>query len=256
MLYIVQPYYLWPGHNEYLKCLLSNDSMCIYCGKKDQSLTNGVRLTGVVSGKGIVNFLIGRVLNSFIAVLYLLWRTKRSDTVHFVEVEPCALVLFLLANLVKPVKIILTVHSLNRIQYIDKTTSINSLKMIVNAGQVILYRMALSLANVMGTTFVVHSKADQEGLQKWVKEAHPIIIAPPSESKPEPEPARSSMWSEVGKHYQNCYATIEKRRKYNIFSIPLTILAFVVLCAFLTLLFTPLAVLTYAGVSMLYLARA
>jgi len=167
MKYIIQPYHFWQGHfAPYFENLLNKEKSYkfVYCGEKKILGNNIVKIKPYID-KCEVSFCAKikcRIINNFKVIKYLNSQLKDGDVVHFIEFEPITYLYFYLFNKKKQVKIIQTVHSINRIKYDNK------IKDIISIIQRKIFNIALVKAEKLGTTFVVHYASHKKQLSQII----------------------------------------------------------------------------------------
>ena len=179
MIIIIQPYCFWEGH--YLKYFTSfdkNNFYKIYCHTKDLNLKNSIYLKSIFDNynSNIFCFIFSRIFNYLQIVVKLTFskfiHKENYHTYHFLEFEPISVLIFLLLNIFRKKKIIITLHS------VDPNYRENIIHNFIIIIQRIFHIITLFLLNFSTVTIVVHSEIHKIKLQKIFKKKIYIINYP------------------------------------------------------------------------------
>ncbi len=151
-LLVVEQYVSWPGHyRKYFCNLISEKYHYLYSAEDKLSIPNSTFLQAkyaTTQNHSFINFIKGRFFDSKNAYSEML--EKHADVIHLVEFEPLSFFFLLLFKSKNLPKLIITVHSIERLQYAS------AIKNGISALQRILYRYTLRKCARLGATFVNH----------------------------------------------------------------------------------------------------
>lgn len=174
MTYVIEPYLFWKGHyRQYFENLLGKkDTKYIYCNEKNMSYGSSIfiKYSNYKYESSFLSFIMSRILNSFKALNYLNKNIKSNDTVYFLEFEPFSALYFSIVNKNKKIKIIQTIHSVDRMKYS------NRVKDLISRIQRFLFKKSIHALNKFNTTFVVHYEYHYDALNNIIGDDAKIKI--------------------------------------------------------------------------------
>ena len=179
MIIIIQPYCFWEGHYlNYFKSFSSDKFYKIYCNTNNLNLKNSIYLKSLFNNynRNIFFFILSRIFNYLQIVLKLRFSKaiskKYYNIYHFLEFEPLSILIFLLLNIFKKKKIIITLHS------IDPNYRQNIFHNFIIIIQRIIHKSTLILLNFVNATIVVHSQVHKLKIKKIFKKNVDVIEYP------------------------------------------------------------------------------
>jgi glycosyltransferase involved in cell wall biosynthesis len=174
MTYIVEPYVFWKGHyRQYFENLLGKENtLYVYCSATDRDYDNSkyLKFADYDYEKNFLSFIFSRISNSYRAIKYVNNKIQNNDTVYFLEFEPFSALLFSIFNKNMKIRIIQTVHSVERLKYANK------FKDIISQLQRFVFKKSLIMLNKFDTTFVVHYKYHHDALENFFPDKKNIKI--------------------------------------------------------------------------------
>lgn len=151
-IYIVEQYVSWNGHyKKYFENLISRNYNYLYCGKTQYRYPNAIFLKAsykTEKNHSFFNFVRGRFLDSFKAYYKLI--QLKVDCAHLIEFEPFSFFLILLFRSAEIPRLIVTVHSVQRM------TFDSILKDSISLVQRKIYRYTLRRLAKNNSVFVTH----------------------------------------------------------------------------------------------------
>lgn len=173
-LFIVEQYFSWKGHyKQYFENLLSEKYSYIYCAKIKENYPNSIFLSASYKEgetKSFLNFIKGRLFDSFTTYSHLI--SQKPVAAHLIEFEPFSFLYLLLFKRKEIPHLIITVHSIDRMNYNNK------IKDLISWVQRKVYQYSLRQASSLGATFVTHYKHHKRQLNLLLGENYnsPIVI--------------------------------------------------------------------------------
>lgn len=166
MTYFVEPYLFWKGHyKQYFENLLDkSNSKYIYCNNHDMNYNNSIYLeySHYEYENSFIDFIKSRVINAFKTINKLNKLIKENDTIYFLEFEPFSSLYFSFINRNKKIKIIQTIHSIERMRYSNK------FKDLISRIQRFIFKIALRRISQFNITYVVHYQYHKDALREVV----------------------------------------------------------------------------------------
>lgn len=180
MTLIVQPYSFWKGHYfEYLRNIESKNNYKIYCDENNKNIKNSIFIKSfkINYSKNIFLFFLSRLLNYLKIIFFITFKIDKEvklqhKNIHFLEFEPISILIFIVLNIFKLPKILITIHSI-------KPTLYNSFfKNILVYFQRVIFLIVIIILNFFNVKIVVHSKVHKKNLSFFFKKQIFIINYP------------------------------------------------------------------------------
>ena len=170
-LFIVEQYISWNGHyKKYFENLISEDYYYIYTAEHKQNYPNATFIPALKKEKSpnFLSFIKGRFLQSYTAYNKLI--QHKPDAAHLIEFEPFSFLYLLLFKSDQIPKLVITVHSIERMKYANK------LKDLVSIIQRRIYGYTLNKAASRGALFVTHYQHHKDQLVKLLGDEYSDAI--------------------------------------------------------------------------------